>query len=189
MAIMPHLHRLCTLHKRVQWEIKWHDHRLGRCKRTPVDAEIDLGHHASVHYHVNSKEASVLVHHRCREVEEEEGGRLSVGSDYSLQHTHQRLSIPAGVLCHHIHLHTNCRVTCCLSQKIRCVHALTYARSKQVGVLARANTCTHLLCFKVHVYKCLPLQARLPVWSMRMSEHEVHSKQIVGAGDVLAPAG
>ena len=70
------------------WDIKWHKHSLSRMETTPVDAIIDLGHLAGVHNHVNGKDTSVLVHHRCSEVEEEEGGRLSVRSDYALQHTH-----------------------------------------------------------------------------------------------------
>ena len=61
------------------WEEGW---------TTPVDAVVHFGHHAGVHNHVNGKDASVLVHHRCSEVQEEEGGRLRVGSDYASQHAH-----------------------------------------------------------------------------------------------------
>ena len=34
---------------------------------------------------------------------------------------------------------------------MRCVRAYTHARSEQVGVLGRANTCTHLLCDKAQL--------------------------------------
>lgn len=73
---------------------------------TPVDAVVHLGHHTGVHTHVHGKEAGVLVHHRCSEVEEEEGGRPSVGGNYPLQHAHLRLCIAAGIPCYHVHLHT-----------------------------------------------------------------------------------
>ena len=54
----------------------------------PVDAVVDLGRLAGLHNHVNGKDTSVLVYHRRSEVEEEEGWRLSTGSDYAPQHTH-----------------------------------------------------------------------------------------------------
>lgn len=89
---------------RVGFDLNAHSRR-GRA--APVDGVIDLGHLAGVHNHVHGKDACVLVHHRRSEVEEEEGGRLGVRGDHTLQHAHHGLCIAAGVARHHVHLHTH----------------------------------------------------------------------------------